>query len=195
VGKLKCGEFAGAFWNFELSEKPNCHGYFVQKIEGHCQVDRSCLHCPNQTKLKPNVVFWEAFEVDDDRWAKDRQHVLQNPTKPLFTDMCMIIAHNGTCGNITWRGFVRFYCDDKTGDLGGFGRNPADPSSKWRVDREHGEGDCKTNAGGAPSTTDEPQFWRDGTGDAGSAYRDLGGYWNCCCGRRGFFDAFATPSQ
>ena len=95
---------------------------------------------------------------------------------------------------IAWRGEVRFYCDDKTGDLGGFGRYPADPSNGRGIGRVYGEGGCQTTAGAAPSTKDEPAFWKEGVGLAGSAFRYLSGYWNCCC-EPGFFNVYASPSQ
>jgi hypothetical protein len=192
VGELDCGEAARAWWNFELSGDAPCPGYFIQKIEGHCQVDRTCSHCPNYTKLKPNVVFWEAFEVDEDtRVPKHRVFIDNDPRNPAFTDASAVPTYFCSCGDVVWRGFVRFYCKSDTDDLGGFDRDPVDPMSKWRRFLRHGEGDCMTDPANAPSTKDEPDFWTKGPGIAGTAYRDLGATWDCC--RKSKFHAFARP--
>lgn len=176
--KGTCGE-RNIQWVFSLDNKAPANGYIVQ----HINWNRSVKNCPDVMIGPPSPYqnYWEAWFVKKD------EKVDWTTTRDKWTDGNSYGPSPGTNGSDIATGTVKFFKASTTGDLGDFGKAPADPKSAWGPGKVPG-------SGGLPSTPTEPAWWS-GAPDEGPAERGVWSWWNCCDPDKNkyTFDLIAKP--
>jgi RHS repeat-associated protein len=189
-----CGGVSYIAWDFRLTQKKHCAGYFVQQVEMRCNVNAcekkndGTFNCPNTSPVKPTITFWEAFYVAEDQPL----YILRQVNQTDYTDASKFSVPKNTCGTLSAVGTIRFYCLKSTGDLGLPGI-PA-PNSGWKVGAKYQVGNCVGDAGPMPSTDDPKlagKFWGKER-VIESAGRSASVYWRCC-GQCDFVFGSANP--
>ena len=165
-------------WVFQLNKKAPCDGFIVQQVDVRCELS-ACISCPVTSPLTPSFSYWEAWEVkfdDDVEVDFDRNN---------FTDKASIdIPFEGSCGNYTQIGTIKFFCKTPTGDL----------NTLWKKFQVHGEPPCGIDAGKAPSlgpAEGPPKWWEKPPIETGA--RSFGAYWKCCQCKDRFVTSNGTP--
>lgn len=163
LAKGTCGQ-RNVQWIFSLDKPAPADGYIVQQIDRNQYVET----CPDVAYGPPAPLprFWEAWFVkkgDKVDWTTVRDKWTDGSTRP---------ARPGTNGMDIAAGTIKFFSTKTTGDLGDFGKAPADPKSPW------GPGKVSTS-GALPSTPSEPSWWG-GASVEGPADRGVWASWNCC---------------
>jgi RHS repeat-associated protein len=169
----KCGDAAFIQWDFVLAKRSTCagFGYIVQEVKLRCTV-KDCVNCPSFfNPVKPDFIYYEAWTVSEG----------QNTPSESPTDTALLTKlPDGTCGNYSQLGAVKFFCLQKplplTREVGQKG---------WTYGFSVGAGDCNTQAGkDLLATQTKPTWWETGAPDAklieGPAYRSFTAYWRCC---------------
>jgi RHS repeat-associated protein len=191
---VNCG--AGAvqvFWSFwfdsgegdRLNRAP-CEGYFIQKVNVFCQIDKSCCNCPTTFPKRPTFSYYEAF---------DTPAAASSSSRTLGADMPAWIPQ--FCGVYKQRSVITFFCerrdDDERGAPGGVGiGNLSFRGSGWKRRQIYGD-DCPTTAGGALSTDVRPDWWwRRGIGQPTTRRFQL--IWNCCAGANQYISPDVSPA-
>jgi hypothetical protein len=150
-------------WVFSLDAAAPKDGYIVQ----HIRSSEAIATCPAKAgSPKLTNEFWEAWFVkkgDKVDWTTTRDKWTDGSTRPSAPNT------NGTQSS---EGVVKFFGKDVTGDLGDFGKAPADKKSEW------GPGKVPTS-GALPSTPKKPTWW-DTKPIEGPANRVATSVWNCC---------------
>jgi hypothetical protein len=164
--KLKkgtCGQ-RNVQWVFSLDSAAPEDGYIVQQINKFEFVER----CPEKAFGPPTPIqtFWEAWFVkkgDKVDWTTVRDKWTDGNTRP---------ARPGTNGSDIAAGTIKFFKMTTTGDLGDFGKAPANPKSPWGPGRV-------PNSGALPSTPSKPPWWSSAPVE-GPAEREVWASWSCC---------------
>lgn len=163
LSKGTCGQ-RNVQWVFSLDKPAPEDGYIVQQVDRNEYVET----CPDVAYGPPAPLptFWEAWFVkkgDKLDWTTVRDKWTDGSTRP---------AQPSTNGMDIATGEIKFFTKKTTGDLGDFGKAPADPKSPW------GPGKVP-NSGALPSTPTEPSWWS-GASVEGPATRGVWASWNCC---------------
>ena len=162
--KVPCGGF-DVKWTFSLDNPAPENGYIVQKVRQY-ETTEACPSNVGGMSTTPRLQFWEAWDVtkgDKVDWTTTRDGWTDGSSRPSAPDSSGLRAAVGS---------VKFFPRTTTGDLGGFGTAPGDPSSAW------GPGKAPPS-GALPSTTTEPAWWKDPPTE-GPATRWASSWWNCC---------------
>jgi len=187
-------------YDFILEQKHDCLGYIVQRVEVRCEIDCSCSKCPNTSPVNSDYVFYEAWKV---RKNEDMQWQRKLNLFP-YTDQKKGLCLADCCGNLSLHGTIKFFCGEKTGDLGDFGLPTQDPKAAgWGPGQTYPKdankypdlhklcfvGPLKGTSYGGP----EPRWWLHP--DEGPTTSSFSTYW-CCCGKPDdFCKVFANPSK
>jgi hypothetical protein len=161
--KGDCGK-RNVQWVFGLDSAAPEDGYIVQHIQTYSFVK----DCPEQAigPPGPEQEYWEAWFV------KKGDKLDWTTVRDSWTDGSVLPVANHKNGSQMSAGTVKFFLKSKTGDLGDFGKAPADPKSDW------GPGKVP-RSGALPSTAKKPTWW-DGPSTEGPADRLTTSQWDCC---------------
>ena len=158
--------------DFDTNEDVCKDGYIVQQVTVTCTSKDCDYECKGDRcgprKNSGSFKYWEVWEVNKGRVA-DRLG---------WSDKASLPVSNDSCGSYSQLGEVRYYCLKDTGTLSGNG---------WVSDRSRRYGEeygCGTGAGDLFATSDEPKFWTNSNGEAGSTFRIFSVDWECCAKNR-----------
>jgi len=170
-----CGEHL-VRWEFKLDSPAPCDGYIVQQIDYELEVKDSNNKIIETKKEK----YWESWFV-----KKGEQLPWVNSVIG-YTDQSSLGARFDKKGMAKADGKIKFFCKDKTGDLGNINRSPTWPNwhppllpLTWGVGNKPNTLGNKIS-GSLPSTNTQPWWWNDASIDP-PAKRTASVDWNCCC--------------
>jgi RHS repeat-associated protein len=193
--KVDCGERSYIEWDFVLEEKTHCEGYIVQMVRIYCDVS-NCKDCPKAfpEKVKPSIVYWEAWYVEKDA---SLAFIRNDLTK--FTDQSSQELVKPSCGAKKTYGDIRFYCKTVTKELGrppgGVGKPeiPPDKETGWIKGGSYTGGGCSASPGDLPHTNIRPDWWVKEK-PLEQASRESSLLWSCsCCDQKDFVTPTAKP--
>lgn len=148
----KCGSYSYK-WKFELDKPAPCDGFMVQKVNIH-EVKKGCSEEPvDYSEVKPKETFWECWQIKKGD-KLDVDFALYG-----YTDNFSEGEKPNSTGTHSDVGYLKFFCDDKTGDL----------NKLWTPNKY---------SGGLPATTSKPAWWDDASIDNG--YHFANAWWSCC---------------
>ena len=168
-----CDQVLYKYW-FTLDQPASCDGYIVQENRIY-QEKEPCSRPPFVPP--PDILvnhIWEAFSVKQGETTHDSGG---------FTDGVRFSGVKDSSGGLIVHGSIKFFCKDKTGDLGAKADDPNDPT--WGRFEE---------TGGLPSTKRRPSWW-DAPADEGPAFRIVEADWDCCtgCARSPSWNVTSSP--
>ena len=148
----KCGSYSYK-WKFELDKPAACDGFMVQKVNIH-EVKKGCSEeAVDYSEVKPKETFWECWQI------KKGDKLDVDFASYGYTDNFSEGEKPNSTGTHSDVGYLKFFCDDKTGDL----------NKLWTPNKY---------SGGLPATTSKPSWWDDSSIDNG--YHFANSWWSCC---------------
>jgi hypothetical protein len=157
-----------------------------------------CQNCPQikcDAKGNPiqppdpvHVTFWEAWHVKKGKLWDLRLRDQQKAPKAPFTDIFQFKCLGSSCGFVTIKGTVRFFCKDDDPKSGRKGTKDLD--KLWQRGPVYGRGDCQISPVHLPSVggyypQKAPSFWPKESVEGPTSHWAWFG-WRCC-------EEIATP--